>query len=131
MINKVIRGTTRIADTFVCLSFMHVTSAYVLPYLFFPILNPKAHSKYRMDSKPKASNSQLRSVPCSPFPPSALSVGDAEFLSSSKSRVSFTAFFMAIILTHFLQSRKMIFNFSFRNGCNLQIFCYNKSDYYK
>ena len=43
------------------------------------------------------------------FPPSALSVGDAEFLSSSRNRVSFIAFHDGAILAQFFLMCKVFF----------------------
>ena len=43
------------------------------------------------------------------FPPSALSVGDAEFLSSFRNRVSFIAFYVGAILAQFFLMCKFFF----------------------
>ena len=43
------------------------------------------------------------------FPPSALSVGDAKFLSSFRNRVSFIAFYVGAILAQFFLMCKFFF----------------------
>lgn len=92
------RGTTRIdkppspTRCFTALPTLTLNACNVPPYYnnMYPIFSVQASSL-------SGSDDLLRSVPSPYFPQTALSVGDAVFLSFSVWRVSFNAFFIIIV----------------------------------